>query len=123
MGWEGAHPDLSNLFERLTRAYGFRAHLTIEALTYMGTYDKSGSEASQVQSFIRVLQGLGSGTWLFLEHPAYDDAEMAGLRHIAYEGVAKDRGDVTRVLTSPLVMRAVRELGIELISYRDLRCV
>lgn len=122
MGWELAHPELGALFERLAAAYGFRANVDAEPITYMGTYDKSGSIDDQAASFVDALRRLAPGTWLFLEHPAYEDTEEDGLSHVAYVGVAKDRGDVTRVLMHPAVRGAIADTGIELIGYHQLRC-
>ena len=48
------------------------------------------------------------------------DTEIRALGHTGYEDVALDRERVTRVFTDPWVMEAIRELGIELISYSDL---
>jgi len=120
MGWEHADERLAALFTRLARSFGFRANTSAEPLTYMGSYEKSGDTGAEVRSFIAALRGLKPGTWLFLEHPAYEDTETAGLYHADYHGVARHRGDVTRVLTSPEVLQAVQDFGITLIGYRDL---
>lgn len=120
MGWESAHPEFSQLLSTLERHYGLAAGASAGPLQYMGTYDKSGTTEDQICSMIAALRRLRPGVWLFLEHPAYDHPEMEGLHHVGYHDVGKDRGDVTRVLTSPEVVQAVREMNIRLVSYRDL---
>ena len=35
-----------------------------------------------------MLEGLGPGTWLFVDHPAFDDPEMRAGHHVGYEDVA-----------------------------------
>jgi hypothetical protein len=90
-------------------------------MKFMRSYNKSGSHESQVESFVEELKDLTPGTWMFVEHPAYDHPEMQGVWHEGYEGVGKDRGDVARVLMSREVAGAVDALGIRLISYKDLR--
>ena len=39
--------------------------------------------------------------YVFLDHPAYNDSEMAEVWHIGYETVAEDRQGVTDLLKSP----------------------
>lgn len=122
MGWDAAHPSLSALFSKLEIEYGLESTAQ-EPISYMGTYDKTGTHQDQVESFISALRRLTPGTWLFLEHPAYDHPEMQALRCLEYDGVGKARAEVTQVLTSRDVLRAVQELGIALISYQDRRAL
>jgi len=46
---------------------------------------------------------------------------MESVGHKGYENVAMDRDAVRRVYTSPEVKSAIKRLGIELISYADLK--
>lgn len=70
--------------------------------------------------FIEMLHQLGPGIWLTVEHPAYDVPELKTVGHTGYENVAFDREGVSYVLTSKKVKKAIKKLGIKLISYRDL---
>ena len=79
-----------------------------------------GRPAQKSASFVAVLEGLGPGTWLFVDHPALDTPEMRAVHHVGYEAVAIDRDGVTQAWTSPAVREVVRRRGIELIGYRDL---
>jgi chitin disaccharide deacetylase len=123
MGWENAHLDLAGMFWRLADDYGLQVSTSAEPMTLMDGYDKSGSSEDHVRSFVADLERLTPGAWMFIEHPAYDHPEMEGVHHAGYEDVGGDRGGVTRVLTSPEVLRTVAERGITLISYRDLRVI
>ena len=67
-----------------------------------------------------MLETLGPGTWLFVDHPAFDVPEMRAVRHVGYENVAADRQGVVEAWTSPKVKEVVARRGIELIGYRDL---
>jgi hypothetical protein len=69
---------------------------------------------------VRVLEGLTPGTWLFVDHPASDTAEMRAIHHVGYENVAEDRQGVVEAWTSAAAREAVTRRGIELVSYRDL---
>jgi hypothetical protein len=74
----------------------------------------------QARSFIAELENLMTRTWLFIKHPPADHPEMDGVHHPGYEHVRGDRASVTRVLTEPAVVQAILDLGIQLITYRDL---
>ncbi len=70
---------------------------------------------------MKMLQKLEAGkTYLFVDHPGLDTAELRAISHIGYEQVAADRQGVTDVFTSPDVKAFIRQNNIQLISYQDL---
>jgi chitin disaccharide deacetylase len=75
----------------------------------------------KIDKFIENLEALEPGTYMFVEHPAWDEPEMRATFHTGYTDVAADRDDVTRVLTSERLKNFIIASGIELISYRDLK--
>lgn len=77
-------------------------------------------EATRTQSFIKQLQQLDFGTYIFVDHPAIDTAENRILGHIGYEDVQVDRSSCLSILTNPLLKDVVSEQNIQLISYRDI---
>ena len=74
----------------------------------------------KIETFAGMLETLGPGTWLFVDHPALDGLEMREVHHVGYEDVAVDRQGVVEAWTSPRVKEVIQRRGIELISYRDL---
>ena len=60
-------------------------------------------------------------TYLFVDHPGLDTPELRAISHIGYENVATDRQGVTDTWTHPRVKAFIKERGIQLISYRDLK--
>ena len=60
-------------------------------------------------------------TYLFVEHPAVAGDEMQAIGHDGYYTVNSDRQMVLEMFTSPKIKSAIEELGIELISYADLK--
>ncbi len=66
---------------------------------------------------LATLQALPEGTWELVCHPGYSDEDLtnAGTR------LTKSREIELQALTSPEVRSLVARLGIELISYADLR--
>jgi chitin disaccharide deacetylase len=120
MGLEALGPEVAALFKRL--AVEYRVDIQPEALGVKGVgWDgKPVTSAEKVESFVRVLEKLGPGTWLFVDHPALDSPEMRATGHVGYEGVAVDRQGVTAAWTSPAAKELVRRRGIELVGYKDL---
>lgn len=73
-------------------------------------------------SFIKMLQNLKPGKkYMFIEHPAYDDSEMATVFHIGYEDVAADRQGVTDLYKSERVKQALKDYNVELITVNQLK--
>ena len=59
-------------------------------------------------------------TYLFVEHPGFDNDELRAVSHVGYENVATDRQGVTEMFTSEKVKTSIKQKGIQLISYKDL---
>ena len=66
--------------------------------------------------FQLVAERLPEGTWEFVCHPGYDDAELQATR----TRLKASRMRELQVLTSPAVSHILERQGIELISFRDL---
>jgi predicted glycoside hydrolase/deacetylase ChbG (UPF0249 family) len=122
MGCTDLGPAVKALVQRLAQEYGLdidpAAHGVV-GVSYKGPHKTS---AEKVASFTAMLEGLESGkTYLFVDHPGLDTAEVRAIHHVGYEDVAADRQGVTDTWTSPVVRETVRRLGIRLIGYRDLK--
>ncbi|MEL6607403.1 MAG: ChbG/HpnK family deacetylase [Pseudomonadota bacterium] len=74
----------------------------------------------RVEAFVQQLNELHSGTYIFIDHPAVMSSELRAMGHNGYEDVADDRVTCLETLTSAEVRECIDQLGIELISYRDL---
>lgn len=122
MGCLNINEDTKALYTQLGREYGLDIFLEEHEVQRMpGLGDNTLPPEARVTKFIENLQGLKPGTWLFVEHPADDFPEQQAIGHPGYEHVAQDRYGVLRMLTDDRVKAAVRELGIELVSYGDLK--
>ena len=83
--------------------------------------EKDATANEKVESFIAMLAKLQPGkTYLFVEHPGFDNEELWGIWHIGYENVAADRQGVTDLFTNEKVKAAIKKLGVQLISYKEL---
>jgi predicted glycoside hydrolase/deacetylase ChbG (UPF0249 family) len=76
----------------------------------------------KVTSFISALNKLEPGsTYIFVDHPGIDSPELRAIHHVGYEDVASDRQGVTSLWTDPKVKEIIKQRGIQLIGYRDLK--
>ena len=66
--------------------------------------------------FCRIAGQMPEGTWEFVCHPGYVDAELAAI----HTRLRQSREEELAVLTSPDTRAALEQRGIELISYREL---
>lgn len=121
MGCTNLSDEVKVMTKRLAKEYGIDidpSDFNVLPARYEGPH-KTLEE--KTDSFISMLDKLEKGkTYLFVDHPGLDSPELRAIHHIGYEDVAVDRQGVTDLWTSGKVKAAIREYGIELISYRDL---
>jgi predicted glycoside hydrolase/deacetylase ChbG (UPF0249 family) len=120
MGFQALGAEVVALVKRLAGEYGLDIDPESLGVKWVGWDGKPEAPSQKVESFVRVLEGLGPGTWMFVDHPALDTPEMRAVHHVGYETVAVDRQGVTDAWTSAAARDVVRRRGIELIGYKDL---
>lgn len=99
-------------------AFGNEKEYQLEYARFDGAH---GTSAEKKQSFTAMLSKLEAGkTYVFVEHPAYDNNEVQAIHHIGYEKVAADRQGVTELFTDKDIKRFIEKNGIQLIGYKDL---
>jgi chitin disaccharide deacetylase len=109
------------LIKKLVKEYKIDIDPMALGAKYVGYKGPSKTPEEKISSFIKMLEQLKPGeTYLFVDHPGLNDAELQAIHHIGYENVAADRQGVTDTWTSAEVKAAIKKLGIELISYKDL---
>lgn len=126
MGSTSFTPEVVSMIQKLSEEY----HLPVidradaaEAydFQFVGYDGPHATSEEKIASFLKTLDKLEKGKrYVFLDHPAYNDSEMATAFHIGYENVAIDRQGVTDLLTSPAVKKAIEEKGIRLIDFNYL---
>ncbi len=121
MGCVGISPEVKAMTKKLAKEY----HIDIDPEDYkvMGTgfTGNHTTPSEKVDSFIAMLDKLEKGkTYLFVEHPGLDNDELKAVYHIGYEKVAMDRQGVTDLFTNAKVKEALKQRGIQLVSYKDL---
>lgn len=118
--------EVNEMVKRLSDEYGLPSidrmssgkEYGFEFIGYDGP--KSTSE-EKIASFIKDLDKTEPGkTYVFIDHPAYNDSEMQTVMHVGYEDVAVDRQGVTDLLKSAEVAQAIKAKGIKLIDFNKL---
>jgi chitin disaccharide deacetylase len=100
-----------------TFARKFRAAVDREGfITPDGTLGIEVTGALDESLFHAIAQSLPEGTWEFVCHPGYNDADLQA----AHTRLRESRVTELRVLTLPAARELLQQEGIELISYRDL---
>jgi predicted glycoside hydrolase/deacetylase ChbG (UPF0249 family) len=118
MGAPDCKPELKNLVKKLAKEYNLIYET--EGLTPIPNFgwDKAQSQKEKEAAFVSMLKMLKPGnTYLFVEHPANKTEEMKAVGNKNMLTVARDRHWVTEVFTSDLVMKTIKDRGIELINY------
>jgi|SRR5688572_1395413 len=122
MGCYSMTPEVGALAKRLAQEYKIDIdpkEFNVKGISYSGP--KVTAE-EKIQSFIKMLESLKPGeTYIFVDHPGLDSPELRAIYHIGYENVSADRQGVTTAWTDPKVKEAIKKLGIQLISYADLK--
>jgi len=118
MGSAVANPELRAITEKLAREYGLRLAAPQRP---PGEWSGNSLTADQKeQALVKLLEALGPGTWMIVEHPAFDTPEMRNIGHKGYENVAADRAGVTHAFTSARVKEVIARRNIKLISYAEV---
>lgn len=112
---------LGDVVSDLCREFGLKDDAFGHGLPRIEGYPKFPRDTGQrVKSFAQQLDDLDAGTYIFIDHPAVASPELSATGHDGYEDVAEDRVTCLETLTSAVLRARIDELGIELISYREL---
>jgi len=121
MGCTQLADEVKLMTKKLAKEYHLDIDTEERGVKYMRYDGPKESSQEKIQSFINGLKALEPGqTYLFVDHPGLDDAELRAIHHLGYAQVAQDRQGVTDLFTSELVKSFIRRNGIRLISYRDV---
>ena len=122
MGCSSLNEEVKQLTKRLAKEYRIADEPDWGAnVIGIGLGEQAKTLDQKIQSFISALNKMEQGkTYIFIEHPGLDNAELRAVYHIGNENVAIDREAVTDVFTNEKVKSAIKQKGIQLIGYKDL---
>ena len=119
MGAPTCTPELRALVARLAKEY--KLPIETPGAKYLPWAADSKATAEQREAaLVKALEEVGPGTWIVIEHPGADTAEMQGMGHKGYWEVASHRDGVTKAFTSAKVKEVIQRRGIQLASYRNM---
>ena len=95
---------------RRARALGMRLADYLVTIGYAGTGNKT-----DLDNWLRVLHNLPQGTYEVFCHPAYPDATLR-----RWSGYCDQRASELEILSHPILRNAARELGVQIISFKEL---
>lgn len=121
MGSISFDPRVADMVKRVAAAEGLMVADTKDEqhpLQWFPARIPRADADERIRAFIAGLDKLQDGqTYLYVEHPAFDDTEIQAISHIGYEDVAADRQAVTDLFTSEVVKAAIVQKGIRLVGY------
>jgi chitin disaccharide deacetylase len=126
MGCTGLSPTVAAMSRRVAKELGVDIDLDELGVKRIGYAGVAGAKPitgeEKLPSFLKSLETMQpGGTYWFIDHPGLDTPELRAISHIGYENVAADRQGVTDLWTHTRVKAFIKERGIQLIGYRDLR--
>jgi len=122
MGCTNMNAAVEALTKRLAQEYHIAIDFGANGVKGVGYNGPHGTLAEKKKSFSAMLRSLQPGqTYVFLDHPGLNDAELKAIHHIGYENVAEDRQGVTDLFTDKEIMALIKSLKIELISYKEVK--
>ena len=100
--------NFATTFQQEVNRHGLRTPDGSVGVAITGTLD--------LNSFLDLVEALPEGTWEFVCHPGYNDADLDRVR----TRLRQSREQELKVLTSAEARAALKRRSIELISYHDL---
>ena len=100
--------NFAGKFRREVETHGLRTTDGSVAVIATGTLD--------LKLFRKIVDAIPEGTWEFVCHPGYNDADLDQIRTRLRQSRVQELG----LLTSPEARAILQQRGIELISYREL---
>ncbi len=120
MGCSSIDERVDSLVENLAEEYGLLYVSNIKTLKRFRAYHTRDNVSKMTDEFIEALSKLDEGTYILVDHPAYNTPEMESIGHKGYYDVGANRDAVTKVFTNPRLMDYINQNNIELISYKHI---
>ncbi len=122
MGCTNMDDQVAEIAKKLAKEYQLEISLQDHGFERLPSW--TGNEFTEQQKLERlkkVLKELPPGKYYTVSHPAYENEETRSVHHVGYENVGADRDAETKALTNPEITALIKELGIEVIGYDDVR--
>lgn len=118
MGCNRLSDEVVQMTERLAKEYGL--YVNLDNVKRLETnIEISDTDEIWEEKFIKAINSMTEGTFLFVEHPAYNTKEMENVGHIGYMNVGEHRQKVINLFMSKKVQAALKMKQVNIISYDD----
>ncbi|WP_418698888.1 ChbG/HpnK family deacetylase [Bacteroides sp.] len=118
MGSNRLSEEVAQMTERVAKEYGL--YINMDNVKRLDTHiNISDTDEVWEEKFIHAIDNMTEGTYLFVEHPAYNTQEMETVGHIGYMNVGEHRQKVINLFLSKKVQDVLNKKQINLISYAD----
>ncbi|MDD6209855.1 MAG: ChbG/HpnK family deacetylase [Bacteroidales bacterium] len=122
MGCANWNPEVEAMTKRIAKEYGLDVETGNADIKRFPKFEQPGMNNKQrIDAFAKAIENLEPGTYIYVEHPAYNTPEMKGVNHVGNYDVAEARQLVADMFQSPKVKKAVEKRNVKLISYSDLK--
>jgi hypothetical protein len=106
-------PEVKALAKKLAKEYKILVDPDTDLQGIVGYDGPNKTSEEKIQSFMNMLNKLEPGkTYIFIDHPGMNDAELKAVYYIGYEDVSSDRQGVTDVYTNEKVKALIKQRGI-----------
>ncbi len=119
MGCSGMDKTVNLLIRKLAKEYNLQLEDDFGLIGLNG-YSNTTSTNDKIEEFIKKINLLTPGNWVYIDHPGQEGAEMQMVKNGLDFNLGKDRQAVTDIWTSQKVKDALHKKGVELVSYKDL---
>lgn len=122
MGCTTLSNEVAALVDQLAKEYKLVQRSPKHKIQILSYGEASNTTIGLTDRLIHILDTLQPGnTYMLVEHPGLDDAELQAIHHKGYENVAAARQRVTDSWTDKRILEIIKKRNIKLISYADLR--
>jgi len=118
MGTSRIAPEVEALHRKLAEEYDLLFDVQELGVKRAGRWGGKTAE-DRIKFLVTLLENLGPGTYILVEHPGLDSPEMCAMD--SKQNVGKQRDAVTKAFCSEKVREVIERRGIKLISYAGLR--
>jgi hypothetical protein len=119
MGLTDMHKDVKALVRKLAKEYNLICEDDLK-LKHMQGFGKAVSTSDKIEALINNIKMLTPGTWVTVDHPGLEGAEMQMVKNNPDFNLGRERQAVTDAWTNVKVKKALTDKGVELIGYKDL---
>lgn len=120
MAFQELSPQIYRIALKLAKEYDLDANIRLFPTKYIDLFGDNLLAEDKINHAVIVLENLGNGTYLFVEHPGLNTPELQNVWDSIDHDVGTSRGAVTEALCSEKIKEMIKKKKIKLIGYKDM---